>query len=35
MALIQLPYYKDTNPGMAANARHVIKEVLADHVRSS
>jgi aminoglycoside phosphotransferase (APT) family kinase protein len=29
MALIQLPYYKDTNPGMAANARHVIKEVLA------
>jgi aminoglycoside phosphotransferase (APT) family kinase protein len=34
MALIQLPYYKDTNPGMAANARHVIKEVLADHARS-
>jgi aminoglycoside phosphotransferase (APT) family kinase protein len=36
MALIQLPYYKDTNPGMAANARHVIKAVLAtDHARSS
>jgi aminoglycoside phosphotransferase (APT) family kinase protein len=33
MALIQLPYYKDTNPGMAANARHVIKEVIADHAR--
>jgi aminoglycoside phosphotransferase (APT) family kinase protein len=33
MALIQLPYYKDTNPGMAANARHVIREVLADHAR--
>jgi aminoglycoside phosphotransferase (APT) family kinase protein len=33
MALIQLPYYKDSNPGMAANARHVIKEVLADHQR--
>ncbi|MFI7112308.1 aminoglycoside phosphotransferase family protein [Nonomuraea sp. NPDC050227] len=28
MALIQLPYYKDTNPAMAANARHVIREVL-------
>jgi aminoglycoside phosphotransferase (APT) family kinase protein len=35
MALIQLPYYKDTNPGMASNARHVIKEVLADHQRRS
>ncbi len=30
MALIQLPYYQDTNPTMAANARHVIREVLAD-----
>jgi aminoglycoside phosphotransferase (APT) family kinase protein len=29
MALIQLPYYKVTNPVMAANARHVIAEVLA------
>lgn len=30
VALIQLPYYKDTNPALAANARHVIGEVLAD-----
>jgi aminoglycoside phosphotransferase (APT) family kinase protein len=30
MALIQLPYYQDTNPVIAANARHVINEVLAD-----
>jgi aminoglycoside phosphotransferase (APT) family kinase protein len=30
MALIQLPYYWDTNPGMAANARYVIREVLTD-----
>ncbi|MGA4839199.1 aminoglycoside phosphotransferase family protein [Streptomyces sp. G45] len=35
MALIQLPYYVDTNPVMAANARHVIREVLADHARTS
>ncbi|MFD9904914.1 aminoglycoside phosphotransferase family protein [Streptomyces sp. NPDC059063] len=33
MALIQLPYYVDTNPVMAANARHVIQEVIADHAR--
>ncbi|MGO4426791.1 phosphotransferase, partial [Streptomyces sp. MCAF7] len=33
MALIQLPYYQRTNPGIAANARHVIREVLADHAR--
>jgi aminoglycoside phosphotransferase (APT) family kinase protein len=33
MALIQLPYYQDTNPAMAANARHTIGEVLADHRR--
>ena len=31
VALIQLPYYRDTNPVLAANARHVIHEVLADH----
>jgi aminoglycoside phosphotransferase (APT) family kinase protein len=31
VALIQLPYYKDTNPSLAANARHAIGEVLADH----
>jgi aminoglycoside phosphotransferase (APT) family kinase protein len=30
MALIQLPYYWDTNPVMAANARFVVREVLAD-----
>lgn len=32
MSLIQLPYYKDTNPAMAANSRHVIAEVLASNV---
>lgn len=30
MALIQLPYYRTTNPGIAANAQHVIDEVVAD-----
>jgi aminoglycoside phosphotransferase (APT) family kinase protein len=30
MALIQLPYYRHTNSGIAANAQHVIDEVLAD-----
>ncbi len=30
IALIQLPYYHATNPVLAANARHVIHEVLAD-----
>lgn len=29
IALIQLPYYRNTNPSLAANARHVIDEVLA------
>jgi aminoglycoside phosphotransferase (APT) family kinase protein len=29
VALVQLPYYRDTNPGLAANALHVIDEVLA------
>ena len=33
IALIQLPYYKDTNPVLAANSRHVIDQVLADHRR--
>ena len=28
MALIQLPYYRDTNPVISANARHVLREVL-------
>jgi aminoglycoside phosphotransferase (APT) family kinase protein len=27
-ALIALPYYRDTNPAMASNARHVIRAVL-------
>ncbi|WP_329427102.1 aminoglycoside phosphotransferase family protein [Streptosporangium sp. NBC_01495] len=31
IALIALPYYRDTNPVFAANARHVIHEVLTDH----
>jgi aminoglycoside phosphotransferase (APT) family kinase protein len=26
-----LPYYKDTNPSIVAEARHAIEEVLADH----
>ena len=30
VALIQLPYYSDTNPALAANARHVVGEVLAE-----
>ncbi|HEY2947872.1 MAG TPA: aminoglycoside phosphotransferase family protein [Micromonosporaceae bacterium] len=31
IALIQLPYYHRTNPALAANSRHVIREVLAEH----
>ncbi|MFJ6573844.1 aminoglycoside phosphotransferase family protein [Streptomyces sp. NPDC091292] len=31
MALIQLPYYRETNPVIAGHARHVIREVLTDH----
>lgn len=30
VALIQLPYYRETNPPLAENARHLIREVLAD-----
>lgn len=30
IALIQLPYYRHTNPELAASARHVIREVLDD-----
>jgi aminoglycoside phosphotransferase (APT) family kinase protein len=30
ISLIQLPYYRDTNPVLAANSRHVIAEVLAE-----
>ena len=29
IALIQLPYYRDTNPVLSANSRHVLREVLA------
>jgi len=30
-ALVQLPYYRDTNPSLAESARHVIGEILAEH----
>lgn len=30
ISLIQLPYYWDTNPALAANSRHVIGEILAE-----
>ena len=30
IALLQLDYYRDTNPSLAANARHVIGAVIAD-----
>ena len=29
-AIIALPYYKDTNPVLANNARHVLKEIIED-----
>lgn len=29
-ALVQLPYYRDTNHALASNARHVIREVTAE-----
>jgi aminoglycoside phosphotransferase (APT) family kinase protein len=31
VALIQLPYYRDTNPSLVVNSRHVIREILADY----
>jgi aminoglycoside phosphotransferase (APT) family kinase protein len=31
VGLIALPYYKDTNPVLAAIARYTIEQVLADH----
>jgi aminoglycoside phosphotransferase (APT) family kinase protein len=34
-ALIALPYYKDTNPVLANNARHVIQEVLDENGKCS
>ncbi|MCQ9130383.1 aminoglycoside phosphotransferase family protein [Streptomyces hilarionis] len=30
ISLIQLPYYWDTNPPLAENSRHVIREILAE-----
>lgn len=33
-ALIALPYYKDTNPALANNARHVIQEVIEEDRKS-
>jgi aminoglycoside phosphotransferase (APT) family kinase protein len=30
IAIIQLLYYLETNPALAANSRHVLAEVLAD-----
>jgi aminoglycoside phosphotransferase (APT) family kinase protein len=30
VALLQVPYYKDTNPELAANGQHIIDEVLTD-----
>ncbi|KIF78171.1 phosphotransferase [Streptomyces sp. 150FB] len=35
ISLIQLPYYRTTNPVLAANSRHVIREVLADHANAA
>ena len=32
-ALIALPYYKDTNPALANNARHVIQEIVKGGLR--
>jgi aminoglycoside phosphotransferase (APT) family kinase protein len=34
MGLGALSYYRDTNPVMATNGQHVIREVLADHRRN-
>jgi aminoglycoside phosphotransferase (APT) family kinase protein len=31
MAVIQLPYYRVTNPIISANARHTIREILAEY----
>ncbi|MEV8566819.1 aminoglycoside phosphotransferase family protein [Streptomyces sp. NPDC051322] len=35
IALIELRYYRETNPVMAATAQHVIQAVLADHEHTS
>jgi len=33
VAIVALPYYKDTNPSMVKGANDVLREVLADHER--
>jgi hypothetical protein len=33
MAVSQLPYYRNTNPTISANARHVIREVLDGRIK--
>ena len=35
IAVVALPYYRDTFPGISAMSRHVIAEVLADHEREA
>lgn len=35
VALIQLPYYRRTNPVLAASSRYVIRTILDEHVRST
>jgi aminoglycoside phosphotransferase (APT) family kinase protein len=34
IGLIALPYYEETNPVVAATARLLIRQVLADHARA-
>lgn len=34
VALVALPYYRDTNPALAAISRHVIAQVIDDHITS-
>ena len=35
VALVALPYYKDTNPAIVASSMHAVAEVLADHERAA
>jgi aminoglycoside phosphotransferase (APT) family kinase protein len=30
ISVIQLPYYRDTNPALAANSRHTLEQIIAD-----
>ncbi|MEO6083242.1 MAG: aminoglycoside phosphotransferase family protein [Umezawaea sp.] len=34
VALVALPYYRVTNPALAANSRHVVAQVVEDHITS-